>query len=268
MRALFLALLLGLAGAVSAAPVLQPQVLATHPHDRTAFTQGLAWADGWLYESTGLYGESSLRRYRPDGSEGLLKRLPKRLFGEGLAVVDGRLIQLTWRAGLALVYDRHTLRYLDRFRYRGEGWGLAWDGHHLYHSDGSDRILVRDPDTFRTVRLIRVRDDDGPVERLNELEWVAGELWANVFETPRIARIDPDSGRVKGWIDLARLRPEDTLGDALAVANGIAYDPQGQRLFVTGKRWPVLYELALPADLQDQLSNQSSKRSAGMGGAM
>ncbi len=258
MKSLVFILLASLAGTASAAPVLQPKVLATHPHDPTAFTQGLAWAEGWLFESTGLYGESSLRRYRPGGKDGLIKRLPKQLFGEGLAVVEGRLVQLTWRAGLALVYDRDTLRYLDRLRYRGEGWGLAWDGRHLYHSDGSDRILVRDPDTFRTMSLIQVRDGDKPVKRLNELEWVAGELWANVFETPRIVRIDPESGQVKGWIDLAPLRPEETRGDALAVANGIAYDPQGRRLFVTGKRWPVLYELALPDDLEDQHANQSA----------
>ncbi len=252
--------------ALATPPTLLPEVVARHPHDPAAFTQGLVWVDGWLYESTGLYGASSLRRYRPGEHGGTLRALSPRLFGEGLAAVDDQLIQLTWRAGLALVWRRHDLTPQGRFDYRGEGWGLTYDGRHLYHSDGSATITLRDPTTFRKRGRLEVHVDGKPLTRLNELEWVEGELWANVFETARIARIDPDSGRVIGWIDLSALRPPTTRHDPLAVANGIAYDPEARRLFVTGKRWPVLYELALPANLSSHSTSQSANSAAGSGG--
>ncbi len=254
--------------ALAAPPTTLPEVVARHPHDPAAFTQGLAWADGWLYESTGLYGASSLRRYRPGERGGTLRALSPRLFGEGLVVVGDRLIQLTWRAGLALVWRRNDLTLQGRFGYRGEGWGLAYDGRRLYHSDGSATITLRDPVTFRERGRLEVHIDGKPLARLNELEWVEGELWANVFESPRIARIDPRSGRVLGWIDLGALRPPETRTDRLAVANGIAYAPETRRLFVTGKRWPVLYELALPAKRPSHSANQDASPSAANGGEM
>ena len=217
------------------------------PHDSLAYTQGLVVRDGVLLESTGLEGHSDLRSV--DRTTGrMLQRalLPDSEFGEGIASIGDRLYQLTWQSGRGRVYDARTLAVVDSFAYDGEGWGLASDDTLLYLSDGTSRVRVIDPNGFRVVRRIHVTEAGQGVHMLNELEWVRGELWANVYETTLVARIDPATGRVVGWIDLARLLPDaqrDRLKDRGGVANGIAYDRAADRVLVTGKYWPYLFQL-------------------------
>jgi glutamine cyclotransferase len=217
------------------------------PHDSLAYTQGLVARDDVLLESTGLEGHSDLRTV--DRATGrMLHRalLPDSEFGEGIAAIGDRVYQLTWQSGRGRVYDARTLAVVDSFTYDGEGWGLATDDTLLYLSDGTSRIRVIDPNGFRVVRRIRVTEVGQGVHMLNELEWVRGELWANVYETTLVARIDPATGRVIGWVDLARLLPEaqrDRLKDRGGVANGIAYDRATDRVLVTGKYWPYLFQL-------------------------
>ena len=217
------------------------------PHDSLAYTQGLVVRDGVLLESTGLEGHSDLRSV--DRTTGrMLQRalLPDSEFGEGIASIGDRVYQLTWQSGRGRVYDARTLAVVDSFAYDGEGWGLASDDTLLYLSDGTSRVRVIDPNGFRVVRRIHVTEAGQGVHMLNELEWVRGELWANVYETSLVARIDPATGRVIGWIDLAMLLPEaqrDRLKDRGGVANGIAYDRATDRVLVTGKYWPYLFQL-------------------------
>lgn len=228
------------------APEQGVRVLASYPHDPQAYTQGLLHADGNLYESTGNYGHSRLRRLRlEDGRVMNEQPLSDDHFGEGLTLHDNRLFQLTWRAGTVFVYARADLKLLGSFHYRGEGWGLTSDGTALVMSDGSARLTWRDPDSFRELRSLEVKDGNAAVTGLNELEWVGNELYANVWPTDRIARIDPGSGQVLAWLDLAPLRSEPGMSARAEVANGIAYDAQGHRLFVTGKWWPLIFEIAL-----------------------
>jgi glutamine cyclotransferase len=236
-----------LAAAGTAAPVeIGYSVVATYPHDRAAFTQGLVYAGGALYESTGLYGRSSVRRVDlKSGTPQLIRPLAGQFFAEGLTAFGDRLIQLTWRSGTAFVYARRDLRLLGEFRYATHGWGLTQDGTHLIMSDGSATLYFLHPHRFTEVRRIQVHDDRGPVQFLNELEFVGGDIFANVWQSPRILRIDPDSGRVTGFIDLsvlvARMRGEPSTD----VLNGIAYIPGSGRLLVTGKQWPALYAIEL-----------------------
>lgn len=227
------------------APVSGFRVVAEYPHDPEAFTQGLVFIDGELFEGTGLNGASTLRRVdlaSGDVLEGVA--LPRRFFGEGIAVLGDRIYQLTWQNGVALVFDRETFEVVDTFSYETEGWGLTTDGTRLIMSDGSDRLFFRDPETFAELDSVQVRDGDTPVTRLNELEYVNGEIWANVWQTDSIARIDPASGEVLGWIDLSGLLADsDRPQTPDAVLNGIAYDAESGRLFVTGKLWPKLFEI-------------------------
>jgi len=217
------------------------------PHDSLAYTQGLVARDSVLLESTGLEGHSDIRTVdRATGK--MLKRalLPDSEFGEGIASIGNRVYQLTWQSGRGRVYDAHTLAVVDSFTYDGEGWGLATDDTLLYMTDGTSGVRVIDPNGFRVVRRIRVTEAGEGVHMLNELEWVRGELWANVYETSLVARIDPATGRVLGWVDLAMLLPEaqrDRLKDRGGVANGIAYDRATDRVLVTGKYWPYLFQL-------------------------
>lgn len=237
--------------AASAAPVVYPRVVNEHPHDADAFTQGLALSEGVLYESTGRYGHSSIRRVDLASGRVLRARaLSPSLFAEGLTVALGRLYQLTWRAGIAFVRDREHLSQLGQFRYEGEGWGLAWDGQRLVMSDGSAVLRFLDPESFTVTDAISVHDEGTAVRRLNELEIVDGLVYANVWQTTRIARIDPSDGRVLDWIELAGLVPPATEEATPDVANGIAYDAATGHLLVTGKRWPLLYELEVPAPVQ------------------
>ena len=228
-------------------PRLVPRVVRRWPHDTTSYTQGLLVHAGRLLESTGLRGRSSVREIALE-SGAVLKRadLPKDEFGEGIAVLSERIYQVTWKSKRGFVYDARTFAPVDSFTYEGEGWGMTSDGARLYLSDGTSRIRVIDPDGFRVVRTIRVTEAERPLHMLNELEWVRGELWANVYETALVARIDPATGRVVGYVDLRQLLPAEEakrLDARGGVTNGIAYDSTAARLLVTGKYWPFLFEL-------------------------
>ena len=228
------------------APVYTFQIVKSYPHDPEAYTQGLIFRDGFLYESTGRNGRSSLRKVKLETGEVVQQeRLDSQYFAEGLASWRGRLIQLTWQSNIAFVYDAATFRVVNTLSYPGEGWGLTDDGTRLIMSDGSDTLRLLDPATFRERARLSVRDGSAAVGNLNELEFVKGEVYANIWHTDRIARISPDSGRVVGWIDLSGLLPRVYQLEAEAVLNGIAYDATGDRLFVTGKLWPKLFQIQL-----------------------
>ena len=220
------------------------KVKRVYPHDKAAYTQGLLWNRGALYESTGIQGQSSLRKV--DLTTGVVLQnlnLPRDYFGEGLELIGDKLYQLTWQNNKALVYDRSTFEKVGEFNYAGEGWGLATDGQWLYMSDGSEKIQVRDPKTFKTVRTLEVYTDQSKIVYLNEMEWIDGELWANVYTTEKIVRIDPLTGAVTGVIDMSGLLSPSDIGPETDVFNGIAYDAQRRRIFVTGKYWSKLFEI-------------------------
>lgn len=220
------------------------QIVNIWPHDSNAFTQGLILVDGKLLESTGQEGFSSLRRVELESGKVLKKvDVPVPFFAEGITELNGKVYQLTWQHGVGFIYDAQTLDLLGEFNYQGEGWGLTTDGQSLILSDGSDRLRFIDPISFRVTRTISVKDGSLPVRELNELEYVKGEIYANVWHDNRIATIDPQSGRVNGWIDLTGLMPEGELQDPEAVLNGIAYDQANDKLIVTGKLWPRVFEI-------------------------
>lgn len=223
-------------------------VVARYPHDRGAYTQGLLFHGGALYEGTGLVGESSLRRVALETGE-VQKRVDigGERFGEGIAVVGDRVYQLTWKAGVAFVYDLDTFALVDSLNYSGEGWGLTYDGDNLIMSDGTDRLRFLDPATFEEVRSVQVTDNGAPLTSLNELEYIDGEVWANVYQSDYLVRIDPATGAVASWVDLRNLLDRSERSGGVDVLNGIAWDAQGRRLFVTGKRWPWLFEIRVPA---------------------
>ncbi len=226
------------------APVsMRVEVLAEYPHDAGAYTQGLVWHDGALYESTGQYGESTLRRVRyEDGVVERSVRLPDDQFGEGIAIVDGRIIQLTWHAGIAHVRALDTFEPVERWSYEGEGWGLAYDGSSLFMSDGTHVLTRRDPSSFEVMERIRVRRGSNPLDNLNELEWVDGKIWANVYETDEIVAIDPQNGRVVAEVDASGLLDARERSRA-NVLNGIAFRPDTGTFLITGKDWPSLFEV-------------------------
>lgn len=231
----------------STAPVWGYRVVAEYPHDSDAYTQGLVIDDGTLFEGTGLEGRSTLRRVDLQTGEVRQSRpLDAEHFGEGVAVMGDRIYQLTWLTGLCFVYDRETFDVRETFTYETQGWGLTTDGEHLIMSDGGNRLVFRDPQTFAEVGQVEVRDGGTPVSGLNELEYIDGEVWANVYTTDRIVRIDPANGAVTGWIDLTGLlAPEDHPGREVDVLNGIAHNPETGQIFVTGKLWPTLFEIEL-----------------------
>ena len=219
----------------------------TERHDPNAFTQGLIFADGRLYESTGRNGHSSLRMVDPS-TGWVLKEydLPQDYFGEGLTDWHDTLIQLTWISGIAFAYDRSTFTVRHTLHYTGEGWGLTHDSRALIMSDGTPTLRFLDPNSFREIRRLNVRDDHNqPVRNLNELEYIHNEIYANIWHENRIARISPRTGRVLGWIDLSGLLKPGEVSDPEAVLNGIAYDSKSDRLFVTGKLWPKLFEIKI-----------------------
>jgi glutamine cyclotransferase len=243
----------GDAARVEHAVLVAHEIIASYPHDQSAFTQGLVWADGGFFESTGLFGESSLRRVAfPTGEVLQRTDLPDEVFGEGLALVDDRLVQLTWRSRRGFVYDRTSFALLGDFTYETEGWGLTYDGGSLIMSDGSDTLTYVDPNTLQPWHRLSVTLDGRPVWELNELEWIQGEIWANVWQTELIVRIDPASGRVTSFLDLTGLFPPDRRTSPDDVLNGIAYDPESGRVFVTGKRWPLLFEIRPATDWPPQ----------------
>ena len=224
--------------------------LATFPHDDQAFTQGLLWHNGYLYESAGRYEKSSLRRVDPTTGRVVQRlNLPPQFFAEGLALVGNSLFQLTWREQVCFVYDRETFQLKGRFQYRGEGWGLTYDGTHLIMSNGSSVLRFIDPETFTPQRNIEVfdrrRGRPEPVRFLNELQWIRGEIWANVFQTTRIVRINPNNGNVIGWIEMAPFVPREHLNHPDRVLNGIAFDPDRNHVYITGKLWNVMHQFLL-----------------------
>ena len=222
------------------------RVVKSYPHDRSAFTQGLEYRDGVLYEGTGMVGRSSLRKVDL-GTGQVLQRfdVPQPFFGEGITVFNQQIFQLTWQSQTGFIYDKSTFRVVRSFNYPGEGWGMTNDGKQIYMSDGTSQIRIWDPATLKEMRRITVRDGSREVTALNELEFVRGELLANVWQTDRIARISPVDGKVLGWIDLTGILPKSEHPEADAVLNGIAYDAAGDRLFVTGKLWPKILEIKL-----------------------
>jgi glutamine cyclotransferase len=231
------------------APVQSFKVVATFPHDPGSFTQGLVFADGQLYESTGLHGESTLRRVELATGKTLQRLdISKEYFAEGLALVGDELLQLTWQTRIGFVYDRTTFKQKRTFSYKTEGWGIAYDGAaQLVMSDGSDTLTFLDPKSLALGRTLRVRDAGRPIDNLNELEWIEGEIWANVWMTDRIARISPKTGEVSAWVDFTSLWPQaERPLPTEQVLNGIAYDRATRRIFVTGKKWPRLYQVTVP----------------------
>jgi len=227
-------------------PVYTYKVVNTYPHDRSAFTEGLVFEDVVLYEGTGLCGYSSLRRVELETGEILqICELLPQFFGEGVTIYGDKIIQLTWQSHIGFVYDKYSFKLLQEFNYPDEGWGITHDGKHLIMSDGTSTLHFLNPDTFEEISQIEVSANNIPVTRINELEYIQGEIYANIWLTELIARIDPLSGQVIGWIDLKGiLSPEDD-SEAVDVLNGIAYDPKNSRLFVTGKFWPKLFEIEL-----------------------
>ena len=235
---------------VNPAPVLYTyRVVETYPHDREAFTQGLVFADGMLYESTGLRGRSSLRLVELETGEVRQSReLADQFFGEGITVFGDRIVQLTWQSQVGFVYAKDSFELVQEFSYSTEGWGLTHDGQRLIMSDGTPTLHFLDPETFQETGAVEVYDQEGPVNRLNEMEYIQGEVYANVWQTDRIALIDPDSGWVRAWVDLSGLLSEEDRHQGADVLNGIAYDSQQGRLFVTGKLWPKIFEIKLVSE--------------------
>lgn len=222
------------------------EIVARFPHDPTAYTQGLLIHNGLFYESTGTYGHSSLRVVQPETGKVLRDQpLEDRYFGEGLTLLNDKLYQLTWKENTGFVYDRATLKLLKTWTYDNDGWGLTTDGTHLIMSDGSAELRWINPETFEVLRVLTVTQSGQPVTRLNELEWIEGEVFANVYMTETILRINPETGEVLSVVDMSGLMPEVNKADPNEVLNGIVYDPDTKRLFVTGKRWDVLYEIRL-----------------------
>jgi len=253
-RAVLLAAAIAMCGCGSAPPPAvivdyTYEVVHAYPHDRDAFTQGLFYQDGVLYEGTGLYEHSSIRRVKLETGEVLAKRdLPGQFFGEGIAPWQDRIVQLTYQNEKGFLYDLNTFEPRGDFSYPGEGWGLTCDGKRLIMSDGSSRLRILDPQNMQELSRVLITDDGGPVPSLNELEWVKGEVFANIWKVDRIARINLETGKVTGWIDMRGLITNEERGsDPDNVLNGIAYDAQKDRLFVTGKHWPKLFEIRLIA---------------------
>jgi glutaminyl-peptide cyclotransferase len=242
-----LAASLAAAASAAPAPTRRAEVVRSYPHDPSAFTEGLLYRDGTLYESTGMEGRSEIRQVRISDGRVLRRRgLPPTEFGEGIAAWGGQIVGLTWKDGRGHRWRLSDLAGISTFPYAGEGWGLASAGSQLVMSDGSDRLRFLDPGTFALRRTLRVTDDGRPVDMLNELEWVDGSVYANVWHADRIARIDPASGRVLEWLDLSDVAAAQRAAGPEGVLNGIAWDASGRRMFVTGKNWTRLYEIRAP----------------------
>jgi glutamine cyclotransferase len=238
------ALMMSVVSACAGSDALPYAITAHFPHDSTAYTQGLLWADGVLYESTGLYGHSDVRRVDLRSGRVLASHaLPASRFGEGLALFKGRLYQLTWKEQVAYTYDAATLAPRDSFHYAGEGWGLATDGTSLVMSDGSDSLRILSPETFKVQRVVHVRDQGKAIYQLNELEYVNGEVLANIYQTNLVAWIDPGTGTVRQVVDFADLYRDRAF--TAEVMNGIALAPDGHQLLMTGKFWPVMFQVRM-----------------------
>lgn len=222
------------------------EVINQYPHDPDAFTQGLVFDKGMFFESTGIRGKSSLRKITPDTGEIIqIIRLPNHLFGEGVTVFNEKVILLTWKAGIGLVFEKGSFKLIKEFKFAFEGWGITHDNRRLIISDGTSIIRFCSPDTLEEVSRIHVHDEKGPVRNLNELEFIKGEIFANIWRTEKIARISPETGRVVGWIDLTGLYSPTGPAKPVDVLNGIAYDSENDRLFLTGKLWPKIFEIRI-----------------------
>jgi len=239
------ALILFAALAHAAAPEYTYKIIHVYPHDRAAFTEGLEYHDGFLYESTGLEHKSVLRKVRLETGTPLQEiHLAPDIFGEGFTVFNSKIFQLTYKTEIGYVYDFASLRQLSTFKYQGEGWSLTNDGTRIYMDDGSAQIRLWDPASLRELKRLTVHDGLRPVPQVNELEWVKGEIYANIWQSDRIARISPADGHVIAWVDMKGILPPSDR-EGIDVLNGIAYDPKGDRLFVTGKMWPKLFEIKI-----------------------
>lgn len=234
------------APAVKKIPQYKVKIIRTFPHDPDAFTEGLVYSGGFLYESTGMNGKSSMRKVELDTGKVVKKfDLPTQYFGEGLTEWDGTFIQLTWRSGKGFVYNRETFSIEREFNFSGEGWGITHDGKSLVMSNGSNRLTYLNPRTFEQERVLPVLSGDKPIRLLNELEYIKDEIYANIWQKDFVARISPKTGEVTGWIDMSDLRRELPDGQRVDVLNGIAYDPEGDRIFVTGKLWSKLFQIEI-----------------------
>jgi glutamine cyclotransferase len=231
---------------INVIPVYTYQVFNTYPHDQSAFTEGLVFEDGVLYEGTGLYECSSLRRVELKTGKVLqIRELQSQYFGEGITIYKNKIIQLTWKSNLGFVYDKYSFKLLQEFNYPNEGWGITYDGNCLIMSDGTSTLHFLDPETFEEISQIEVYENGIPVTKINELEYVQGEIFANIWLTERIARIDPMTGQVTGWIDLKGILSPEDCSEKVDVLNGIAYNAKNNRFLVTGKFWPKLFEIEL-----------------------
>lgn len=227
-------------------------IINSFPHNSKSFTQGLVYYKGYLYESTGINGNSSLKKIDIKSGKAIKEiKLGEKYFGEGITILNNKIYQLTWKNRTCFIYDLHTFLEIGKFFYSGEGWGLTTDGKSLLMSDGSSAIVFINPDTLQITKKIHIQDDKIPVTNLNELEYIGGEIWANIYMQDIIARISPDTGEVLGWIDLKRLYKNVSGRDKMDVLNGIAYDCKGDRIFITGKYWPKLFEIKIQNPGQD-----------------
>jgi glutaminyl-peptide cyclotransferase len=235
-------------GCVAAAPVAGYKVVTTYPHSTESYTEGFFYLDGMFYEGTGLTGHSAVLAIQPETGKVLQRRdLPAQYFGEGIIDWGSYVYQWTWQSHICFVYDRFSLRLIKQFTYLGEGWGMTRTAKEIITSDGTDTLRFRNPDTFAETRHIAVHEGAVPITQLNELEYVKGEIYANVWHSDRIVRISPRDGKVLGWIDLTGILPTEDKVNGEAVLNGIAYDAQHDRLFVTGKQWPKIFEIRVVA---------------------
>ncbi|MFW6007267.1 MAG: glutaminyl-peptide cyclotransferase [Halanaerobiales bacterium] len=218
-------------------------IVNTYPHDREAFTQGLLYKDGYLYEGTGLYGESSLRKVDLETGKIIkIKKLSDEYFGEGITIFKDKIYQLTWKAKTGFVYNM-DFELIDQFDYPGEGWGITHDGENLIMSDGTENIYFLDPDTLEEVKKIKVKIKEEPVLNINELEYIKGEIYANIWQENHLIKIDPETGNVTGIIDLTGIIEREKYNYEIDVLNGIAYDKESERIFITGKLWPLVFEI-------------------------
>jgi len=240
-----------------AAPVSGYKIVAKYPHSTDSYTEGFFYLDGLFYEGTGLNGHSAITVTQPETGKSLQRlEIPQQYFGEGIVDWGPNLYEWTWRSHICFVYDRFTLREIKRLSYSGEGWGMTRTATQIITSDGTDTLRFRDPNTFKEIRHIAVKDGPTKIDQLNELEYIKGEIYANIWHSDRIARISPVDGHVISWIDLTGLLRDDQKINAESVLNGIAYDKQNDRLFVTGKQWPTIFEIKVipPKDTQQRLS--------------
>lgn len=227
-------------------PVFGYKIVNTYPHNRASFTQGLVFDKGILYESTGLNGRSAVKIVDIKTGKSLKSHeLPSKYFGEGIAVVDNKIIQLTWRSKMGFVYNKETLKLIKKFSYQTQGWGITYDGKYLIISDGSATLYFMDPNTFKVIGTLEVYGDSGKVSKLNELEYIDGEIYANIWGEEKIARISPKTGRVTAWIDLSGLLSDKDSELRIDVLNGVAFNSENGNLYVTGKLWPKLFEIEL-----------------------